>query len=172
MLSPNCTATDGQADTASFDLKNPAVRLSFKVGSHKTSPLWLFQNDPKLCFSEDPNGRLTRAPSPPFKLTAIDPVLFSGVQVAYDPGFKVVLAGAVLWLVGMIALFYLHRRRLWILLEPGPDIKSARVSVGAWSSRGPEEFEGEFNALMRRLREALSARDDLKLTQNPLVEAS
>ncbi|MBI3551569.1 MAG: cytochrome c biogenesis protein ResB [Elusimicrobia bacterium] len=170
VMLPNFTVNNGQADSASLDLQNPAVRFTFSVGPHKTSPLWLLKNDPSVCFAEDPDGNLTRAPKPPFSLAAIDPILFSGIQVAYDPGFKVVLTGAVLWLLGMIGTFYLHRRRLWVLVEPAE--AGAKVSVGAWSSRGPEEFTKDFDGLMHRLRAQLDARDDFRITQNPLVEVS
>lgn len=167
VMMPNFQANGDSADTASLDLKNPAVRFVFALGPHKTAPLWLFQEDPTLCLVETPQG-LMQAPRPPFELAGIDPILFSGIQVAYDPGFKVVLAGAILWLLGMIALFYLHRRRLWVLIEPDGD--GCQVSVGAWSSRGPKEFEKEFALLMGSLRAALSAGDDFSVTTNPLVE--
>lgn len=154
-LMPDFTITDGAADTASAELHNPAVRLSFRMGSRTTRPIWLFQNDPELCFVEQENRELARAPRPPFQLSGIDPVLFSGIQVAYDPGFKVVLGGSLLWLLGMIGLFYLHRRRLWVLVEPQGD--GSRVSVGGWSSRGPRDFQDEFGALARSLRAAMEA---------------
>jgi cytochrome c biogenesis protein ResB len=123
------------------------------MGPHKTRPLWLFQDQPDLCLVEGDDGQLAQAPKPPFILAAIDPVLFSGIQVAYDPGFKVVLVGSLLWFIGMIGLFYLHRRRLWVLVEPAGD--ASRVSVGGWSSRGPREFEAEFGRLLESLRGAM-----------------
>lgn len=169
---PDFTINNGQADTGSLELKNPAVRFIFTVGPHKTSPLWLFQNDPKLCFVEASDGLLTHAPTPPFSLAEIDPVLFSGIQVAYDPGFKVVLTGSILWLIGMITLFYMHRRRLWVLVEPGTDAGTAKISVGAWSSRGPEEFTKEFDRLMQKLSAQLAAGDDFNLSRNPLSEVA
>lgn len=171
VMMPNFTITDGRADTASLDLKNPAVKVTFSVGPHKTAPLWLLANDPSLCFVEDADGVLARAPKPPFSLAGIDPILFSGIQVAYDPGFKLVLAGSVLWLAGMILLFYLHRRRLWVVVEAAGD--ESRVSVGGWSSRGPSEFDKEFEALVGALRRPLQAGDDdFKLTRNPLAEVN
>ncbi len=160
VMMPNFTVNGGSADTGSLDLKNPAVRFIFHMGPHKTRPLWLFQNDPKLCLVEEADGSLAQAPTPPFQLAAIDPVLFSGIQVAYDPGFKVVLAGSLLWLVGVVMLFYMHRRRLWVLVEPAGST-SSNISVGGWSSRGAQEFEREFGRLMAGLRQKLSAQSDV-----------
>lgn len=171
VLLPDFSISEGRAANASLELANPAVRFAFAVGPHKAYPLWLLKNDPSLCFVEDPEGRLSKAPPPPFFLADIDPVLFSGIQVAYDPGYRIVLVGSLLWLAGMLALFYLHRRRLWVLIEP-QDAGASRVSVGAWSSRGPEEFSKEFEHLMQRLRGQLDARGDFRLTRNPIAEVA
>ena len=159
VMMPNFTVNGGAPDTESLDLKNPAVRFVFHMGPHKTRPLWLFQNDPKLCLVEEADGTLAQAPTPPFQLAGVDPVLFSGIQVAYDPGFKVVLVGSLLWLFGVVMLFYMHRRRLWVLVEP--EGESSRVSVGGWSSRGSQEFEREFSGLMESLRGKLEAKSEM-----------
>lgn len=169
VMMPNFAPNGGEADTASLDLRNPAVRLTFSVGPHKVSPMWLFLNDPELCLVETPDG-LQRAPKPPFQLVDVDPVLFSGIQVAYDPGFKVVALGSILWLIGTVSLFWLHRRRLWLVIEKGEG-GGSEVSVGGWSSRGPKEFKREFEAVAAALGEALDAREGLSVSaDNPLVE--
>lgn len=166
MMLPNFTVVNGQAQTASLDLKNPAVRFVFTVGPHRTRPLWLFLHNPGLCFAEDEQGTLTHAPEPPFRLKKIDPILFSGIQVAYDPGFPLVVAGSLLWLIGTVSLFYLHRRRLWILAEPAAG--GSRLTVGGWSSRGARAYAGEFERLMERLSERLGGRDLHVRTDSPL----
>lgn len=154
VLMPNFTLSpDGTADTASLDLKNPALRLSFSMGPHRTSPLWLFVNQPNICFVEGENGVLQQAPKPPFKLEAIDPVLFSGIQVAYDPGYRVVLIGSILWLIGTLSIFYMHRRRVWVHIAAQGD--KTELRVGAWSSRGTKEFQPEFAKLMKGLSETI-----------------
>lgn len=152
VLMPNFTVAKGnRPDTESLDLKNPAVRFKFSMGGRNTAPLWLFVNWPELCFVEDENGVLHHGAPPPFRLAAVDPVLFSGIQAGYDPGFPVVLAGSLGWLGGMMGLFYLHRREFWILAERG------RVVVGAWSSRGPREFGPEFHRIVKDLSRKLEA---------------
>lgn len=152
VMLPNFTiGPDARADSSTLDLKNPAVKVRFAIDGHPTRPLWLLQNSPGVAFAEDEDGTLAHAPPPPFGLLEIDPVLFSGIQVAYDPGYPVVLTGAVAWLVGMILLFWLHRRRLWIVIGPGEEPGGVRVRVGAWSSRGTREFQKEFESLVRRV---------------------
>ena len=152
-----------------LDFKNPAVRFVFHLGPHKTSPLWLFRDEPGLCLLESPDGSLSRAPKPPFELAAIDPILFSGIQVAYDPGYPLVVVGSVLWLLGTVALFYLHRRRVWLLVEPRAG--GSAVALGGWSSRGTEEYGPEFAKLSERLGRALGGAEPV-ISKNPLAEVS
>ena len=142
---------DARADSASLDLQNPAIRLKFLIDGRPTRPLWLLQRSPDVAFSENEDGTLEHAPPPPFKLADVDPILFSGIQVAYDPGFPVVLGGGIAWLLGMILLFYLHRRRLWVVIGPGDSPEGAKIRVGAWSSRGARDFRKEFETLVNRM---------------------
>lgn len=158
VLMPDFTVADGHADTASLELKNPAVRFLFRVRGQEASPLWLFANDPHVCLKEKRDGSLEHADAPPFSLASFDPVLFSGIQVAYDPGYKFVVLGAILWVIGLFLLFFLHRRRLWILIEPEEGLK-AKISMGAWSSRGPREFEKEFSRLTREMKALFSVNE-------------
>ncbi len=155
VLMPDFTISDGRADTASLDLKNPAVRFLFTVAGKPTPPLWLFVLYPKVCLKENPDGTLEHAEVPPFSLVSVDPVLFSGIQVAYDPGYPWVIGGALLWVLGLILLFYLHRRRFWVLLERGENEKT-KISIGAWSSKGGRDFEKEFARLTAEMKSRLS----------------
>ena len=161
---------DGRVGTASLEPVNPAARLRFKAGRRAYRPFWLVRNEPGLCFVEDSEGRLSHAPSPPVELAAVDAVLFSGIQAAYDPGYRFVVGGSVLWILGLALLFYPHRRRLWAIVEPAEG--GSLVSAGGWSSRGAREFDAEFEALMRALRDELAGRSDFKLSKNPFVEVS
>ncbi|MBI4050895.1 MAG: cytochrome c biogenesis protein ResB [Elusimicrobia bacterium] len=151
MLLPSFVVAPGnRAETDSLELKNPAVRFIFHHQGNKTSPLWLFKNWPELCFAEGENGVLRHAPPPPFRLASVEPILFSGLQVGYDPGFPVVLVGSLGLLVGLSSLFYLHRRRVWVLMKPGGS--GSAVLAGAWSSRGPRDFQKEFDGMMTELK--------------------
>ena len=154
VLMPDFTVANGHADTASLDLKNPAVRFLFSIEGKPTPPLWLFALYPKVCLKENPDGTLVHAETPPFSLVSVDPVLFSGIQVAYDPGYPWVVTGALLWVLGLVLLFYFHRRRFWALLEPGQNGKT-KISIGAWSSRGGRDFEKEFNRLTGEMKSHL-----------------
>ena len=152
VMLPNFTiAEDGSADTGSLDLKNPAVKVHFEMKGRRTRPIWLLLNAPDVAFAEDERGTLSHAPAPPFRLAAVDPILFSGIQVGYDPGYPFVIAGALAWLAGNVLLFYLHRRRVWVLAEPLGKGRS-RLVLGGWSSRGAAGFRSEFEGIASHLR--------------------
>jgi cytochrome c biogenesis protein len=81
----------------------------------------------------------------------VDPILFSGVQVSYDPGYPVIFTGVILMLFGLGALFYLHQRRVMVFIRPHTKDSEARVDVGGWSSRGEKEYAREFKSIFKTL---------------------
>lgn len=145
---------DGRASTRSLELKNPAVRIRFESGAQRSQAVWLSLLEPQAAYKEDAGGVLERSESPPLRLVAVDPVLISGIQAGSDPGFPLTALGCGAWLLGSCLLFYLHRRRVWVLVEPGRVSGESRVSIGGWSSRGPEAFREEFDAVVRALKAA------------------
>ena len=147
-IAPDFTiGPDGRADTRSLEPRNLAVRFLLSTPGRPSRALWLVGGEPAAAFTELDDGTLAEAPAPPFRLAEIEPVLFSGIQAAYDPGFKLVAGGSVCWLAGLLLLFGLHRRRIWLAAAPG-ERGGTRVLAGAWSSRGPREFEPEFERLV------------------------
>lgn len=167
VLIPNFTVGPGnRAETASLDFRNPAVRFRFFTLGRETAPLWLFQKFPELCFTENEEGVLSQAPPPPFSLASIDPVLFSGLQAAYDPGFPVVVLGSLGLLFGLSALFYLHRRKVWVWVSPQGE--ACRVTIGAWSSRGEREFDREFHQMTADLKRLLKESEEQSYGSSPV----
>ncbi|OGS01961.1 MAG: hypothetical protein A3G41_01900 [Elusimicrobia bacterium RIFCSPLOWO2_12_FULL_59_9] len=149
---PDFAVAEGnRAANGSVELLNPAVRFRWLRADGAVSRFWLFDHWPRICFFEDEGGSLHEA-EPPFRLKAVDPVLFSGLQAAYDPGYYVVVAGSLGLLAGLSALFYLHRRKLWILMRPDPGGGGAvSVVVGGWSSRATD-FRREFDEVVAAVR--------------------
>jgi len=106
----------------------------------------------------------------PIIVHAEDPFLFSGIQAGFDPGYPVVLAGSLGMLVGLSLLFYLHRRRLWVLALP--EGTGASVHVAGYSSRGPRDFRGEFAARVAELRGRVqpAAEDTVSVSKDAMGE--
>lgn len=123
----------------STELKNPGLRLGLYQNGKFVARHWVFMEEIPML------NKIQKGPRMVIK--EVDPVLFSGLQVAFNPGYPVIIAGSLFFLFGLCLLFYLHQRRLWILLEPNGSGTS--LSMGGWSSRGPRDFERDFQTLVR-----------------------
>jgi cytochrome c biogenesis protein len=158
MLYPDFDVDEnGRPTTKSLEPNNPAVMVRFFENGEPMVAMWLFQKRPEVCLKVGPHGELTPAAHPPFRLADFKPVLFSGLQVAYDPGAQVFWIGCAILLVGLVMHFYFHHRRLLMIVreeKPGESL----ISVGGWSSHGPEDFKEEFQRLMSSCQRVLSAR--------------
>jgi cytochrome c biogenesis protein ResB len=113
--------------------------------------VWTLKEHPAVCFKVLPDGRVAPEAHPPFRLKDFTPVIFTGLQVAFDPGARLVGLGCVALLIGLAIHFYLHQRRLRVWLVGG-EKGSTRVRIGGWSSRTPVDYEPEFRSLMSALR--------------------
>jgi len=152
VMMPDFTVSaENRAETLSLEPVNPAVKVTFYKDGQPTAPLWLVQNFPEAVFVEDEKGILHQGPRPPFRLAAVDPMLFSGLQIAYDPGIPVLYGGFAMFMAGLCALFYMHRRKVWVWVVEGAP---PRLVVGGWSSRR-DAFHGEFTELVGALRAEL-----------------
>jgi cytochrome c biogenesis protein len=95
----------------SFADQGPAVRLQ-RVGPEGESDFWVFQNAPDF-------DRDNRADRYALQFAGIQPMYFTGLQVARDPGAAVVFGGCILMFVGLFVAFYTSHRRLWARVRPG-----------------------------------------------------
>ena len=139
---------DGRMKNADFHGRNPALQVDFLEAGQVRAAVWLLLNRPEAYRI---NGeRVTPAPPPPFQWVAVDPVLFSGIQVGYDPGAPLFWAGALFLMAGLCSHFYLHQRRMRVAVVARDG--GADVLIGGWNSRTPSEFEAEFEGWVERLR--------------------
>jgi cytochrome c biogenesis protein len=74
---------------------------------------------------------------------------YSVFQVTSDPGAPIMLAAAVLILVGLIPALYSSRRRVWV--RALPDAAGSRVEVAGQALQRKGAFEEEFKAIVRNL---------------------
>jgi hypothetical protein len=126
------------------------VLVQFYSKDAPVAAVWVLKNHPQVCFKVLPDDRVRPEAHPPFRLRDFTPVLFTGLQVAFDPGARLVGWGCVVLLVGLGLHFYMHQRRVrFLLTEEGG---SVRLRAGGWSSRSGADYEPEFKALMAALR--------------------
>lgn len=144
---------DGTPTTTDIEGKNPALQVDFLEKGIVQARMWLLQNDPYTAFRLQ-EGKVLPTPPPPFYIVDIDPVLFSGIQVAYDPGAPLFWFGVITLVIGLCLHFYMHQRRLRILVLPKG--KSSEVWVGGWNSRVAEDFRLEFEDWVDEMKRAVA----------------
>ena len=67
--------------------------------------------------------------------------------ISRDVGIPVVLAAAILVLVGLIPSLYVSRRKVWVRAEAAPG--GALVKIGGFSLQRKDAFEEEFERIVR-----------------------
>jgi cytochrome c biogenesis protein len=77
---------------------------------------------------------------------------YSVFQVARDPGVPLVLAAAILILVGLLPALYGSRRKVWVRADPDGD--GATMRVGGFALQRKPQFEEEFARLVDALSSA------------------
>jgi cytochrome c biogenesis protein ResB len=66
-----------------------------------------------------------------------------------------VLAAAILVLVGLIPALYVSRRKVWVRAEAAP--RGALVKIGGFALQRKDSFENEFDAIVRAVGARSSA---------------
>lgn len=141
-----------QAFTRDSKGSNPALQIDFLKKEELQARIWILRDQPGVAFKVD-QGQVSPTAPPPFFLVDVDPVLFSGVQVGYDPGAPIFWTGAIVFVLGLCLHFYLHRRHLEVVLIPMS--QGTKVIVGGRNSRTKSDFENEFENWTDELKEIL-----------------
>jgi cytochrome c biogenesis protein len=82
---------------------------------------------------------------------------YSVLQVSRDVGVPVVLAAAILIVLGLLPALYVSRRRLWVRIRPHE--LGAELEVAGFSLQGKARFEGEFAKAVEALVAAAGGED-------------
>lgn len=72
---------------------------------------------------------------------------YTVLLISRDVGIPVVLAAAILVLVGLIPALYVSRRKVWIRAEAAPG--GALVKIGGFALQRKDSFEDEFDRIVR-----------------------
>jgi cytochrome c biogenesis protein len=79
--------------------------------------------------------------------------MFTGLQVAKDPGVWVVWLGCALMVLGIYGAFLISHRRVWIRLQNG------HVTIAGNASKNQAAFEQYFEGLVKKLKQTLSTEE-------------
>ena len=85
------------------------------------------------------------------KLQEFEHIEASGLQITKAPGQNIVYLGCVMLMLGVFFMFYLHHRRLWLLISPQEGGSS--VLFAATGHRERSDFDREFSFLQHDLRQ-------------------
>ncbi|MDO9068358.1 MAG: cytochrome c biogenesis protein ResB [Deltaproteobacteria bacterium] len=76
--------------------------------------------------------------------------MYTGLQVAKDPGVEVVWLGCILMVIGIYTAFFMSHRRIWVRIQDGA------VTVGGNANKNQSSFQKTFDSLVDRLKNDLT----------------
>ncbi len=120
------------------EFSGPAAKVMLKMPGKNPESFIVFKNHPEI--EEQRKGELV------LQYAGADEKLYTGLQVAKDPGVWVVWSGCALMTLGIMMAFFLSHNRIWIRISNG------RVVMGGTASKNPAAFESKFEALVEKLK--------------------
>ncbi|MBL0226602.1 MAG: cytochrome c biogenesis protein ResB [Geobacteraceae bacterium] len=138
-------ATD---DVSKFvpNLSGAAVQVELHSPRGATEKMIVYANHPELNINYAMEHRLGVV----LQYKGNQKRMFTGLQVAKDPGVWVVWLGCALMVVGIYGAFLMSHRRIWIRMQNG------HVTIGGNASKNPASFEQCFKDLETKLKNNLS----------------
>jgi cytochrome c biogenesis protein len=79
--------------------------------------------------------------------------MFTGLQVAHDPGVWIVWLGCLLMVIGVYVAFFWSHRRIWAQVSDG------KIVIGGNASKNPAGFQLEFDRLLAHIKAELKAKE-------------
>jgi cytochrome c biogenesis protein len=84
---------------------------------------------------------------------------YTVLEVKRDRGLGILLAAAILVLVGLLPALYTSRRKLWVTAQPLPGAEGeSLLRIGGFALQRRAQFEDEFDAIVRALAPADAGR--------------
>lgn len=160
LLTDAAFTEEGMPFSRTPEVRNPRLAAVLWYGE-----LGLERNVPASEFDRERGRRLAQplvlAPGEtgafeqlPLELAFTDLPHWSGFQVSHEPGRRLLVAGAILLLGGLVGSLYSYRRRVWVEARPAGD--GSRVTVAGAALQRHSTFEEAFASLEQELRRRLS----------------
>jgi len=82
----------------------------------------------------------------------------SGFQITKAPGKNLVYLGCILLCIGIVLMFYVAHKRIWVIIESIDDVDGSRAQLllAGSGDRHQKEFAREFQALSQLLDKQFS----------------
>jgi cytochrome c biogenesis protein len=139
--------TDSVKDVSAFagDLSGPAAQVELHTRNGKAESFVVYANHPELNLQHAKN----HGTGPVIHYKGSEERMYTGLQVAKDPGVEIVWFGCILMIIGVYAAFFMSHRRIWIRIQDGS------VTVGGNASKNQGAFQQYFDGLVERLKSNL-----------------
>jgi cytochrome c biogenesis protein len=120
------------------EFSGPAAKVKLTSPGKAPQSFVVFKNHPEI--EEQRGGSLV------IQYEGADEKLYTGLQVAKDPGVWVVWLGCALMVVGICMAFFMSHKRVWIRIANG------RAVMGGTANKNPAAFEQQFETMVEKLK--------------------
>ncbi len=135
-------------DVSAFvkDLNGPAAQVELHAPNGKTESFVVYANHPELNIQHaQQHGK-----GPVIHYKGAEEKMYTGLQVAKDPGVEIVWLGCILMMIGVYAAFFMSHRRIWVRIQAGS------LTIGGNASKNQGAFHNTFEGIVERLKSDLS----------------
>ncbi len=126
-----------------FQGRGPALQVVVEKPGKPSAAFWILQ--------QMPDQDRQRNDAMVFSFGGLDSKMFTGLQVAKDPGVNVVWLGCALMVIGITMAFFLSHQRVWLRLAQGQDGRVEVVLAGS-ASRNRLAFEKKFTEIQTSVK--------------------
>lgn len=121
--------------------ENPAVRVLMFRDGDTLFQRWVFANRDVPSSADFPWN---------IRLVDYKPAYYTGIQVVKNPGVAVIWVGIIVMTIGVVLMFYVSRRKLWVCAVPTGT--GSVLTVGGSSNRPADLFAAEFKRICDRMK--------------------
>jgi cytochrome c biogenesis protein len=131
------------------NLSGPAAQVEIHSPQGGSEKVIVYANYPELNIehAKEHKGALV------LQYKGAEKKMYTGLQVAKDPGVWTVWLGCALMVVGIYGAFLMSHRRVWIRIQNGT------VTIGGNASKNQAAFEQYFEELAKKLKKHLSGEE-------------
>ncbi len=140
--------TEATKDVSQFvpELSGPAAQVELHSRDGKTESFVVYANHPGLNIEHAQQ----HGTGPVLHYKGAEEKMYTGLQVAKDPGVEIVWLGCILMMLGIYTAFFMSHRRIWIRIQDGA------VTVGGNASKNQGGFQLSFEVLVTQLKAELT----------------
>lgn len=128
------------------EYSGPAAQVEIHTPQGESEKVIVYADNPELNIQharEHKNGVVLQYKGAQKKM-------YTGLQVAKDPGVWIVWSGCFLMMIGVYAAFFLSHRRIWV------HIRNGAVTIGGNTSKNQGAFQNTFEDLVAKFKTHLS----------------